>query len=1490
MVKSTVKRILSLALSAVIALGVFVPGTEIFASAAEVASGTCGKNLTWTLDSEGLLTISGEGKMEDYYSCMEGPWPTSSVISVEIEYGVTSVGAYAFCDCISLTSITIPESVLEIGYYSFARCDNLERVNIPNGVKYISDDAFYFCTNLTSITIPNSVIWIGLHAFYKCEGLNKVNYFGTVDQWISIYFADNFSNPTCYAKKLYINDELLTKVILGEEIECISDYAFQNCADLVEVTIGNNVNSIGSEAFSGCTNLTNIIIPNSVVEICRGAFFDCTGLTNIIIPDNVTSLWSNAFRNCSSLTSVTIGNGVKDIGTCTFEGCSKLTNVSIPDGMNSIGYHAFYGCSHLTNITIPSSVTSIDGTAFCNVTNICYDIEKMNAQGSPWGAKYVNKYCEDYIVYDSPKKEKALYCIKDVNGEIVIPDSVTSIGESAFESCTGITNVIIPEGVTSIDRQAFSRCSGLTSVNIPDSVISIGSGAFLRVPNICYDTEKMKATGSPWGAKYVNKYYEDNIIYDTSEKKVILYCAKNAEGEIIIPNTVTEIKASAFADCLNLTNVIIPNSVQKIGKDAFKNVMNITYDPEKMLAEGSPWGAKSTTAYTEGNFVYYDNSKAMLIGCLDSESQSITVPDCVEAIDGYAFTLCDNLQTLSFSSPQIVFSPETLVGCSSVRKVSSANTDNGITYTDYNPASSAKGGEVHLTGDNGILFADRTMSGTYTVPDTVSFICPSAFATCIGLEVSIPDSVTLISIGKDAFLNSKNFLNWSEAEAFQVGNYLIKAAENIKSYQIPANIICIADGAFDGCLELLTVSSLGRRLLSVGKSCFRGCSKLKTVTIPDTVRYLGSGAFEDTPITKTAASDVITVGNTLVSVPLSTRQYVVPDNITCIADGAFRGCELMTSVTLPESIISIGEECFAGCLTLREITIPESVTAIGKNAFKDCASLTEINIPEKVGRIDYTSFYGCTGINTFTVDEDNARFAAEDGILMSKDKTELMQYPASKQGEEYTIPLNVKYIESFAFRKCSNLKYINIPRDMKYGYKNPFEGCKLETALYDEGGSDDYSNTVYYIDGGDWELVAVTSIGPDGRYVVNENVSKIGANAFAGITELKEIVFNDKLSVIGEEAFMGCTGLTEVNIPAGVTRIEKSAFEGCKNLKTVTFGTYNGYENEALESVGEYAFANTAATGTENVFGPDDTRYNKLFVETDAFHQHTPGEPEIVVVDDSTCDKEGLQRVIIHCTDEKCGKEISNVTQTIDKKPHTPKAPVIENATASSCSVEGEYDEVTYCAVCGTEISREHKHTQKDEHTPQAPVYENTVNPSCTENGSREKVVYCGICHQEISRTAETIPALGHSFTNYVYNDDATAEHDGTETAKCDRCDETHTGTAVGTALPVLAIHNMAAYNGKTVAYKTTITFTADIKNCTGLEWYVNGKKTAANPDGSCTVTEATGDIEIYCTAKDSNGQTIKSETEKITVKHGFFDKLIAFFKGLFKKLPVISQ
>lgn len=408
--------------------------------------------------------------------------------------------------------------------------------------------------------------------------------------------------------------------VSGNTITGLTDYGKSLTGlNIPSVIDGKLVTSIGDSAFRGCTEFTSITVPDSVTSIGVYAFSGCAGLTSITIPDSVTSLGELAFSNCTGLTSVTIGNGVTSISNQAFSGCSGLTSITIPDSVTSIGTDAFYKCEKPTSIYYTGDIAG-----WCGISG------------------------HNYIMSSS----RTLYIGgKKVEGDLIIPDSVTSIGDGAFRGCKGLTSISgsatnvstvakqakpisftvnITSG-TSIGYQAFSSCTGLTSVAIGNSVTSIGDSAFYVCSGITSVTIGNSVTSIGYHAFYS--------------------CSKLTS--VTIPDSVTSIDTEAFIWCSGLTSLTIGNNVTSIGSGAFENCTALTSvtigDRVTSIGSWAFYNCSSLTSVTISDSVTSIGDSAFA-GC--SGLTSITIPNSVTSIGVYAFTGCSGLTTVFYAGTE----------------------------------------------------------------------------------------------------------------------------------------------------------------------------------------------------------------------------------------------------------------------------------------------------------------------------------------------------------------------------------------------------------------------------------------------------------------------------------------------------------------------------------------------------------------------------------------------------------------------------------------------------------------------------------------------------------------------------------------------------------------------------------------------------------------------------------------------------------------------
>ena len=585
----------------------------ISANAVEERSGSCGDNATYTLDSEGKLTITGSGAITDrIFSSDQGKpnaeW-VNEITSIEIGEGITEIQKYAFYECKNLKSVTIASSVKILGYGAFYNCNNLSDVTFKDNsqIEKIEPYVFYCCSPLTSIVIPDSVTSFGYYVF-SGSSLSKVYYKGTAEQWGKIsfgqdiklgsakkiynflYFDENGDavtvetiNPYSFdsetgtitkykgtAKEVVIPSEIdgkpvtsigfsafksctaLTSITIPNSVTSIGASAFNSCTALTSITIPNSVTSIGDYAFSACYNLTSIEIPESVTSISNDAFINCTSLNSVKLPASLTSIGLEAFYNCSSLTSISIPKSVTSIDRHAFRYCKSLKSIEIPDGVTSIGDHTFSGCTSLRAIVIPDSVTFIGSSAFaqCNI-NVLY----TGSEGQFAEISGNEELCNANITYN--------FCNFDENGNAVIDEAeVTTLFNYSFDSATGTLTIsgkgALPNYV--IGGSPFAKDTSIIKVVIEDGITSIGSRTFLN----CF-----KLTS------------------------------------ITIPNSITSIGNSAFEECSSLASITIPDGVTSIGDSAFcrcKSLTSITA-PCDIKASQDTWKAEcdATVTYTHNN-------------------------------------------------------------------------------------------------------------------------------------------------------------------------------------------------------------------------------------------------------------------------------------------------------------------------------------------------------------------------------------------------------------------------------------------------------------------------------------------------------------------------------------------------------------------------------------------------------------------------------------------------------------------------------------------------------------------------------------------------------------------------------------------------------------------------------------------------------------------------------------------------------------------------
>ena len=441
-------------------------------------------------------------------------------------------------------------------------CDSITTANIPatvsyNGITYsvtsIKDWGFYFCYGLTSITIPNSVTSIGESAFEYCSSLTTLNF-------NAINCSDFNHGSSSYESSPFYNLPITT-INIGDSVQRIPANFAYNLDSLTSISIPNSVTSIGDWAFGFCSSLTSIIIPNSVTSVGGAVFYGCNNLTSVILSNNITSL------------STYYGNYNYYYGF--FEGCSSLTSIDIPNSVTSIGEKAFYNCSSLISITIPNSVTFIGNKAFqgCNGLSIL-NFNAINCGDFTTSSNYPFAGCPFIVINigDSVERIPDYFAFdKNLLTSISVPNSVTEIGNNAFDSCSALTSVILGDGLSTLPANAFANCNDILYITLGSGFASLPANAFSHclllqgvtsnavVPPLCSSTvfpypntatltvpcgslEAYSAQTSIWSILFADRIEEDCSGIEQAETESISFFPNPTKSEITFSQVIEKVE------------------------------------------------------------------------------------------------------------------------------------------------------------------------------------------------------------------------------------------------------------------------------------------------------------------------------------------------------------------------------------------------------------------------------------------------------------------------------------------------------------------------------------------------------------------------------------------------------------------------------------------------------------------------------------------------------------------------------------------------------------------------------------------------------------------------------------------------------------------------------------------------------------------------------------------------------------------------------------
>ena len=968
-------------------------------------------------------------------------------------------------------------------------------------------------------------------------------------------------------------------------VTAIGSVAFNDCEELASITIPASVTSIGDYAFNGCSGLKEVILEDGSTTLSlgsssynQGLFYDCPLERVYMGRDLDYESWEySPFQDKTKLSSLTIGEMVTTIGDCCFRGCSSLTSIAIPDGVTTIENNAFRDCSSLTSLTIGKGLTQWGGWVLygCNnltdVTIDCVNCPSSNSLSSSMGESSISKLVlgenveniapaffanlqnltsikvsENNSIYDSRQNCNAI--IRTSTNRLVagcsatiIPESVTTIGCSAFEGCSKLTSIDLPNNLAAIESFAFKNCTGLTSITIPQNLRVLGSYVFE-------------------GCSGLTSINIPNTIISTGDNLF-----RNCTGitSISLPGSIKKIGLRTFEGCINLATVTIEDGMESIGEYAFSGCSGITSIsiPKSMkeIDNDSFYGCEnlaevhinSLEAWCNIDFESNPLSYAKNLYLNGELVTELMIPEGMEHIGYRTFEGCTSITSIIIPNSMTSIGGFAFYDCTNLRQV--------INLSDLNILQNKDNGYLGYYAD-WIINVDEIIDGYgfKTIDNTHYLVC---------------------YIGDDTDLVLPQDYN---GESYQIGNGAFEDRTHITSIAIPNNITGIGRDAFRGCSSLTSIT-IPESVTSIGGNAFYYCDGLTQVTLNCANIdgwFSGNSSIKEIIL----GENVTSIGNAAFEGCSGLTSVTIPENVTSIGEKAFRHCEGITSITIPSSVTSIGNQAFAGCVELKEIIfedgaetlslahnsdeasigpfyecpleyvylgrnlninwgynyfspfqdantieIGNGVTTIADYTFRGCYNLTSITISEGITEIGYDAFEDCNELTQVTFDCANigSWFSGKSSI------------------KEVILGENVKTIGDYAFSGCSGITSINIPEGVTSMGYGAFNECESLAAVHINNLEAWYKIT----------------FGGDGWHDYNSNPLSYAHNLYLNGDLVTELVIPEGVTSIRSQAFSGCTNITSVSIPESVTSIENEAFNGCENLAEVHINSLEAWCN-----------------------------------------------------------------------------------------------------------------------------------------------------------------------------------------------------------------------------------------------------------------------------------------------------------------------------------------
>ena len=729
----------------------------------------------------------------------------------------------------------------------------------------------------------------------------------------------------------------------GTEYQLVDGGSASGDVVMEAVFRGKPVTAIASKALYGNYKITSLTVSSNVKTIGEKAFIQCSVLTTVIIPDSVTSIGAYAFNSCNALKRITLPNSITAIEEQTFAWCTALTEV-----------------------TVGRNLTRIEEQAFSN----CHSLRKINYIGCT-----LNAY-ESYL-----------------------PDSLRTIGNSAFTDCIALNSIHLGNGLNNIAFGAFMGCKSISSLGLGESVKTISESAFqnceaLTSVDIPNSTQKL-ANGAFYGCTALNEVTLGTglveIGYSVFEGTALYSAAEAENGTLIIDGWL--IKAFKLPVVFKIPEGVY--GVASYAASGNKEVQQLNLAGVKYVGYAGFHACESLFKAT------FDDSLLVLGEAAFNDCpylSSITVGNSLTSIGDFAFYDCVMLPASGISLPETLTSigMQAFRNTKAYKDVSTSEQKGGIVYiglwaVDYIPPSDPYSIITMEEGTYGIAnytFANQIIM-KLNIANSVEYICRGAFYKTTCYSLNLPES--LKHIGDYAFYGAA-YTNFGGAlyelviptGTLTIGKSAFYSCGNVLSLVIPDTVISIGDYAFYDCFnlgttaeleiptgeededgdlitELVEVSgylTLNEGLQSIGKRAFQGTA-LVDVVIPDSVTELGAMAFYNCPslVSIHFGKGITEIGDHMFYGNESLKTVVIAGTLDLIGEAAFQGCLSLKTVEI-YGVREIGDSAFRACSALTSITLPDTLTTIGTYAFRGCVAMKSFFLPDSITTVGDHAFYG----------------------------------------------------------------------------------------------------------------------------------------------------------------------------------------------------------------------------------------------------------------------------------------------------------------------------------------------------------------------------------------------------------------------------------------------------------------------------------------------------------------------------------------------------